>query len=90
MSFGSISNLYVIGRYLFSSFLTDNFRSTGGITDLQFKYRVDKDNINPSGSINFSNLKTKANQVQKIHKKASVKITIIRFEYRPRKISLFK
>ena len=28
MSFGSISNLYVIGRYLFSSFLSENFRNT--------------------------------------------------------------
>ncbi len=28
MSFGSISNLYIIGRYLFSSFLSENFRNT--------------------------------------------------------------
>ena len=28
MSFGNISNLYVIGRYLYSSLFTQNFRNT--------------------------------------------------------------
>ena len=28
MSFGEISNLYVIGRHLFSSFFTENFKNT--------------------------------------------------------------
>ena len=28
MSFGNISNLYVIGRYLYSSLFTENFRNT--------------------------------------------------------------
>ena len=33
MSFGTVSNLYVIGRYLYSTFFTNSFRNTDVFND---------------------------------------------------------
>ena len=33
MSFGTVSNLYVIGRYLYKPFFTDSFKNTDVFND---------------------------------------------------------
>ena len=53
MSSGSISNLYVIGRYLFSSFLTENFRNTDVYKSYILNQTFTKEIT--SGSLDLSN-----------------------------------